>query len=89
MPTKYRWSHATESAELDGTWVIMNANHATLTRLSGVGGHIWSVLQHPSTVQDVVENLVSNYDVVREIAETDATRFVQELLDIGAVESVS
>lgn len=88
MPGQYRWSRTTESAELDGTWVIMNAEKATLTRLSGVGGYIWSVLQQARTTNEVVAGIVSEYEVARNTARTDVERFLQELLDIGAVEQV-
>jgi hypothetical protein len=67
----------------------MNAEKATLTKLSGVGGYIWSALKEPSSTDDVVAAIISEYEVAPALAQADTDRFLKELLDLGAVEQVS
>jgi len=89
LNTPYRWSVGVESAELDGEWVIMDAEQFTITKLGEVGGFVWSVLQQPTVVAELIDYVLSEYEVSRAQAAIDIIRFVEDLANIGLLEAVS
>lgn len=84
--TQYRWGTEAEALELDGEWIIMDAEHFTVTRLNGVAGFIWSNMAQPKTPKELAQQVVQRYQVEQEIAETDLEQFIHSLLDIGLLE---
>jgi hypothetical protein len=53
--------------------------------LSDVGSRIWTLLQRPVSIDQIVSVLSAEYDVVPEVASSDVTEFVASLLNKGLV----
>ena len=44
--------------------------------LMGIGPRIWALLQHPVTLQHIVDVICDEYDVARDVAVRDVTEFL-------------
>lgn len=53
--------------------------------LNDVGSHIWRLIERPTTVNAIVDDLVRTFDVARERAEQDALEFLDRLADAGLI----
>ena len=62
---------------------------SSLFAINEVGTRIWDLLDGQRSLKDIVECLLNEYDVTQEEAEKALARFVQELEQIGAVETES
>jgi hypothetical protein len=54
--------------------------------LSEVGATVWSLLQQPSSIGDIVAALCAQYDVSFEAASSDVVEFLDQLLEKKLVE---
>lgn len=70
----------------DGEVVILNLKDSVYYGLNDVGGRIWEMVQDPITLGDIVDSLVSKYNVDRERCRREVFDLVTELLDKGLVE---
>lgn len=60
-----------------------------LYTLNDTGSFIWEQLAHPRTFEQVAAALVEEFEVTREQAEQDLTRFLEELGQQGCIVAVS
>ncbi|MCP4650969.1 MAG: PqqD family protein [PVC group bacterium] len=65
--------------EVEENVVVVNSNTRKVHILSGIGGRIWQILEHPRQQTDIVNVIMQEYDVAREQAENDVDSFLQEL----------
>ena len=72
--------------EIDGEWVIFNAENCMITKLNELGGFIWRKLQEHKDPASVVASIQNEYDIDKETAEKDFYAFVQHLREIGLLE---
>ena len=59
--------------------VILHLKDGTYYGLDAVGTRIWTLIENGVVPLDICETLASEYEVAREIIETDARRFLEEL----------
>lgn len=71
--------------EIDGDVFIMNPDTSELHGLSEVGALIWGRIDGDYTVSDIVDLVVAEYEVERDVAEADAIEFLDELVAKGLV----
>lgn len=88
MDTKYQWSSSVESAELDGSWLAVHLERFTVSTFSEVGDFIWSCLRRPMNLQDVVSRLLDEFEVSEEVALIDVATFMNQLVELGVLETV-
>lgn len=50
---------------------------------------LWKAFQHPSTIQEVVQQGLQEYEVAEEIIRASTVRFVEELLQYRILEEVT
>jgi hypothetical protein len=53
--------------------------------LEGVGAHIWSQLDGVRSLQEVLDSVLDEYEVTREVAQADLLALAGELLEAGLV----
>jgi hypothetical protein len=82
---QYRWNKSVEAIEMDGDWVILHANHNTITRLNRTGGVIWSLLQDAADVESIVSTLTNEYDVEPNQVASDVVEFICALRHVDVV----
>ena len=72
---------------LDAAVVLPPAVDDPLT-LAGAGAGLWDLLTVPTSTDDLVDALASQYDVDRQTVEIDIVPVLSELEAIGAIEAV-
>ncbi|MFM9276968.1 lasso peptide biosynthesis PqqD family chaperone [Paenibacillus jiagnxiensis] len=67
------------ASDMDGDKVMMSIESGKYYNLGKVGGRIWELAASPVTVSQIVETLVSEYDIERELCEQQVISFVAAL----------
>ena len=74
------------SSDLGGEAVILHLASGTYYSLNEVGALIWSLLQQPRKVRQIVDHVVAEYDVDRDECEADLYRLLDALSREGLIE---
>lgn len=74
--------------EIAGTWVVVPIGQRVidfngLINLSETGAFIWSRLSQGESPEDILLDIVENYDVDKETAARDLGEFLAELKEAG------
>lgn len=75
-------------SDMNGEKVMLSIASSKYYNLGQVGGAIWEKLQNPATVQQVVAQLMDEYEIDRDSCEQQVVRFVESLLKEGLVKAV-
>lgn len=67
------------ATELDGEAVLMSIARGQCYGFDAIGTRIWSMIEHPTPLGEVVAALVSEYDVAPDACRQDVTRLLSEL----------
>jgi len=67
-------------SEVDDEIVMLSISKGEYYNLDEVGSIIWKMLEKPTTLEFVVENLQRKYDVTKDICENDILDFLEELM---------
>ena len=74
-------SPALISANVDDEIVIMSINKGHYFGLDDIASEVWRRLDQPSTLADLVESLVQDYDAPRETIERDVVELLRRMAD--------
>jgi hypothetical protein len=74
------------SCDLREEVAILNLNDEEYYVLNSLGARIWGLVQKPNTLENVLEELLKDYDVEKERLKQDLMELVNELVDKGLVE---
>ena len=74
------------STTLAGEVVILDIERGLYYGLDGVGVDVWTRLQSPSRLGDLVDHVVDHYDVDRPTAHADIQSLLRELFALGLIE---
>jgi hypothetical protein len=69
------------STELDGETVILNITAGVYSGLDPVGTAIWNILEKPVTFSQIVEEILTRYDVTEDQCIDDMLLFLKDLAD--------
>lgn len=69
------------STELDNETIILDIDSGAYSGLDSVGTSIWKLLKHEINFADLREALMKEYDVKKDVCETDILSFLQKLAD--------
>lgn len=72
-------------SDMDGEKVMLSIRNGNYYNLGTVGGRIWDCIGSATSVQDVVEVLLSEYDVTRADCEQQVTTFLEHLRKEGLI----
>ncbi|PKN61457.1 MAG: PqqD family protein [Deltaproteobacteria bacterium HGW-Deltaproteobacteria-15] len=73
-------------SELQGEAVILNLKSEAYHGLNGVGSRIWSLIQVPRTIDEIIGLLLEEYDVEMEPCRRELIGFLRELKAAGLIE---
>lgn len=73
------------TSELDGEVVMMSIEHGEYYGLGKVGSVIWSLIDKPITLQQVVEHCTRHYEVDIEQCKQDIILFLSQLHQKGLI----
>jgi len=74
------------SSELAGEAVILDFKSGTYFGLNEVGASVWALLQKPSTVSEVRDSLLAEYDVEAEQCDRELMALLEDLATAGLIE---
>ncbi len=74
------------SSDLGGEVAILDLKAGTYYGLDEVGNRVWTLIQEPTSVKEVRDVLLSEYEVEPERCERDLISLLQRLADEGLVE---
>jgi len=80
-----RPSSASVCCDLTDEVVILDLSSGDYFGLQEVGSALWHYIQEPRTVQQVVDHLVSEYDILPEVCEAKTVSFLEDLADHGLI----
>jgi hypothetical protein len=73
------------AAELDGQKVMMSIENGKYYNLDKVGSRIWELIEKPQKVQDVVAELLVEYEVDVEQCQADVLTFLEKMAREGLI----
>jgi len=76
---------AQASRSVNGEALVVLTDKRELHRLNAVGTRIWELCD-ARCVADIVDDIVREFDVEREVAEQDVCAFLSTMHTLGAVE---
>ena len=82
----YRRNPDILAAELDGELVMMSMQAGDYYGIGGIGAQIWELLDHPKSLDELIDAVVSDYDVERARCAEDFGAFVEELTRLNLIE---
>ena len=71
--------------QVDGKVMLLHVNDWRYFALDTAGSAIWSMLESPKTIEDIVARLMNRFDVDAERCRADSLVFLQGLIADGAV----
>lgn len=81
-------TESTVSAELDDEVVLLNVQTGLYFGLDEVGSRIWALLEKGTTEDELIDQLLDDYDVEPDVLEADLARFIGLLVENGLVHAV-
>jgi hypothetical protein len=83
-PTLNLQSHVVRSSDqvsgdLDGKVVLLSIENGEYYNMNEVGSRIWALLEKPTTVAALIEQLLAEFEVDRPTCETEALAFLEQL----------
>lgn len=76
------------TADMNGDTVMMDIETGKYYNLGAVGGRIWELLENPMTVNQLADNLITEYSVSREQCISDTLPFLKDLFEHGLISKV-
>lgn len=73
------------TADMNGETVMMDAEQGKYYNLGEVGGSIWTQLETPKTLEELVNALTAEYNVDPEQCRADVQPFLDKMVSIGLV----
>jgi hypothetical protein len=67
------------TAWIDNDLMMMHAESDFYLNLSGSGGRIWELLEHPRTVADLCQALAREFDIQPEAVRPEVLAFLNQL----------
>mgnify|MGYP001262783687 FL=1 len=75
------------SSDLDGESVILDMESGKYHSLDTTGTRVWELLEDKISFNDIVLKLMSEYSVEGQQCTTDVKEFINQLIDLGLVET--
>lgn len=72
--------------QMDGEWIVLDAERCIVTRLNETGGRIMELLDRELTVQELTEQLATEYEIPYEQAQADLAKFLDNLKGAGLLD---
>lgn len=74
------------SSRMDQEIVMMHPENGKYFSLNPIATRIWELLITPKTIDDVVNNLLSEFDVEPQICKNETKEFIEKLIEKNIIE---
>lgn len=71
--------------EIDGEVVILSINNGEYYNLNKTGSELWNILEAQHSFIEIIDYLVSKYDINRIDCETDTLECLEDMIDNGII----
>nr|WP_302596310.1 lasso peptide biosynthesis PqqD family chaperone [uncultured Cellulosilyticum sp.] len=71
--------------DLDDDKVMMDLDTGNYYALNSIGASIWEGIENPITVENLVQNLLKEYDVSQTVCEEQVLAYLQKLYNADLV----
>lgn len=68
-------------SDMGGEKVMMNIRNGNYYNLGRIGGRIWELLRDPITAAELVETLMSEYEVEQSVCKEHVDSFLMHLME--------
>lgn len=68
-------------SDMDGEKVMLNISKGKYYNLGELGGSIWEIISTPTEVNEIINTLLSEYEVERSVCEQQVLIFINSLRD--------
>ncbi|MCK1982997.1 MULTISPECIES: lasso peptide biosynthesis PqqD family chaperone [Peribacillus] len=72
-------------SDMDGELVMLSIEKGNYYNLGVLGGEIWSLIEKPIIISDLLEKLISQYDVSQQDCEEEVLSFLSDLYNEGLI----
>lgn len=73
------------STDMDDEVVMMSIEKGEYYGIGGVGFHVWSLLQKPITINEIMNTVCPEYEVSEETCRSEIETFIDKLVKKGLV----
>ncbi|MEW6359202.1 MAG: PqqD family protein [Planctomycetota bacterium] len=84
--TTIRRTSNAASRDIAGEVIILSAKDSMLHTLDEVGSAIWNLIESPRKVGEIIDGLLDQYKVERDVLQKDVIEFLGLLMDRKLVE---
>jgi hypothetical protein len=70
-----------DATDIDGEKAMMNIEKGQYFMLNGVASRVWDIISKPSSVKEILADLLREYDVDAKTCEQNILEFLQRLQD--------
>ena len=75
------------AADIDGDKVMMDLEKGKYYAMNAVGSFIWDMIEEERNVEDIIEDLLNEFEITRETCEETVLRFLNGLEDEGLIKA--
>jgi len=68
------------AADMKGETVMMSISTGKYHSVNSVGSRIWELLETPSSANQLVETLLSEYEITKEVCTKEVSEFLDTML---------
>lgn len=76
------------AADMDGDLVMLSIETGAYYGLTGIAPQIWRTLESPHTVDELITNLLQQYEVSEDVLRADVKVFLSEMKENGLIREV-
>lgn len=73
-------------SDMDGEKVMLNIENGKYYNLGKQGGVIWAFIEHPITIDSLIEYLLTEYEIDRSQCEQQVLNFINSLYKEGLIQ---
>lgn len=85
MEKIYKKSELVEG-QLDDSQIVMDIERGKYFGLNSLGRKIWELLESPLTLDEIINRLLSEYQVSEEVCYKEVSSFINKAISLGIIE---
>jgi len=71
--------------ELDNNQIMVNMEMGKYFGLNPVAKRIWDIVDRPKRLDEIIDTLMDEYDVQRDICTTEVNSFLKKAIESGVI----
>ena len=68
-------------SDMDGETVMLNVQNGKYYNLGNIGGLIWSYIEEPIKISELITTLISEYEIEQKACEKQVLAFLEHLMN--------